>query len=182
MHASVSCSVSAKFKPRPELASLRRTRSAAYISMQRLAFSSLLKLLPESCALGPPQRLASTVNVPAGHHNSDLSSAACNIGLSRRRDITLRQDLKPYVDGKPAILADVFKVRSCEVWEECMATHACSMGGLLLLHHGMPHSAGSLCKRTTILQTCARGCSGIGSHAATHASSQLLTCASKPCP
>ena len=65
------------------------------------------------------------MNVPTGHHNSDLSSAACNIGLSRRRDITLRQDLKPYVDGKPALLADVFKVRACEVWEE--------------VHHGTRH-------------------------------------------
>ena len=32
-------------------------------------------------------------DVPAGHLNSDLSMAVCNIGLGRRRDLTLRGDL-----------------------------------------------------------------------------------------
>jgi hypothetical protein len=56
--------------------------------------------------------MASTQNVPAGHHNSDLSSAVCNIGLNRRRDITLRQDIEVVVHSKTRSLADVFKVRT----------------------------------------------------------------------
>lgn len=51
----------------------------------------------------------STANVPAGHHNSDLSSVTCNIGLGRRRDLTLRQDLKLHEDGRSKSLAEVFK-------------------------------------------------------------------------
>lgn len=53
-----------------------------------------------------------TEAVPAGHHNSDLSSTACHIGLNRRRDITLRGDLTVELDGKRATLAEVFKVSS----------------------------------------------------------------------
>ena len=52
----------------------------------------------------------SSGTVPAGHHGSDLSSAACNIGLNRRRDITLRQDVRVEVNGRSCLLAEVFKV------------------------------------------------------------------------
>lgn len=55
-------------------------------------------------------RLASTQNVPAGHHASDLTSPACNIGLNRLRDITLRQDIKVFFGGSQVPLASVFKV------------------------------------------------------------------------
>ena len=53
----------------------------------------------------------STYNVPQGHHDSDLSSTACHIGLGRRRDLTLRQDLCLWDQGSKLSLADVFKVR-----------------------------------------------------------------------
>jgi len=53
----------------------------------------------------------STYNVPEGHHNSDLSSTACHIGLGRRRDLTMRQDLRLWDGDKPLTLAEVFQVR-----------------------------------------------------------------------
>jgi hypothetical protein len=52
----------------------------------------------------------STYNVPEGHHNSDLSSTACHIGLGRRRDLTMRQDLKLWDGDKPLTLGQVFHV------------------------------------------------------------------------
>jgi hypothetical protein len=58
-----------------------------------------------------PER--STYNVPEGHWGSDLSDVASNIGLNRRRDLTLRQDLSLYRQQSKHSLADVFKVRAC---------------------------------------------------------------------
>jgi hypothetical protein len=52
----------------------------------------------------------STYNVPEGHHNSDLSSTACHIGLGRRRDLTMRQDLRLWDGEMPLTLAQVFHV------------------------------------------------------------------------
>lgn len=51
--------------------------------------------------------------IPPGHTSSDLSSTACHIGLGRRRDLTLRQDLCLWKDDSKMTLAEVFKVRSC---------------------------------------------------------------------
>lgn len=58
----------------------------------------------------------STYNVPEGHHNSDLSSTACHIGLGRRRDLTMRQDLRLWDGDKPLTLAEVFQVCVCVKW------------------------------------------------------------------
>jgi hypothetical protein len=55
----------------------------------------------------------STYAVPEGHHGSDLSSTACHIGLGRRRDLTMRQDLKLWDGDKPLTLAQVFHVSIC---------------------------------------------------------------------
>lgn len=52
----------------------------------------------------------STFAVPEGHHSSDLSSTACHIGLGRRRDLTMRQDLRLWEGGKELSLAEVFNV------------------------------------------------------------------------
>lgn len=49
-------------------------------------------------------------DVPEGHRNSDLSPTVCHIGLNRRRDLTMRQDLCLYKDGKKLSLAEIFKV------------------------------------------------------------------------
>jgi hypothetical protein len=53
----------------------------------------------------------STANVPLGHHDSDLSSVACHIGLGRRRDLTMREDLGLWKSGDARVsLGDVFRV------------------------------------------------------------------------
>jgi peroxiredoxin len=56
---------------------------------------------------------ASGLNVPAGHQASDLSPHVCHIGLGRRRDLTLRQDLKLWrtcdCSKPPLTVAEVFK-------------------------------------------------------------------------
>jgi hypothetical protein len=51
----------------------------------------------------------STYNVPEGHHGSDLSSTACHIGLGRRRDLTMRQDLRLWQGEQQYTLAQVFQ-------------------------------------------------------------------------
>lgn len=47
--------------------------------------------------------------VPEGHANSDLSPTACHIGLGRRRDLSLRQDLRLWQNDKCLTLSDVLK-------------------------------------------------------------------------
>jgi hypothetical protein len=50
-------------------------------------------------------------DVPPGHLHSDLSPVECNIGLGRRRDLTLRQDLCLYQqDGLKTSLSEILKV------------------------------------------------------------------------
>lgn len=52
----------------------------------------------------------STANVPAGHAKSDLRDVACNIRLSRMRDITLRRDIRLYDENTAFTLEQIFKV------------------------------------------------------------------------
>lgn len=56
----------------------------------------------------------STYAVPEGHHGSDLSSTVCHIGLGRRRDLTMRQDLRLHDGEQQLTLAQVFHVSVCE--------------------------------------------------------------------
>ena len=50
-------------------------------------------------------------NVPEGHRNSDLNPTVCHIGLGRRRDLTMRQDLCLYTHGgAKKTLAEIFRV------------------------------------------------------------------------
>jgi len=55
----------------------------------------------------------SALNVPAGHHASDLSPQVCHIGLGRRRDLCLRGDLRLWQTSDcslpPLTVSDVFK-------------------------------------------------------------------------
>ncbi|GAX81262.1 hypothetical protein CEUSTIGMA_g8694.t1 [Chlamydomonas eustigma] len=79
----------------------------------------LLKALTSAFRCNEFNRLLSTTpssinrpggDVPAGHLNSDLNPSVCNIGLGRRRDLTLRQDLCLYnVEGRKTSLADALK-------------------------------------------------------------------------
>jgi peroxiredoxin len=50
-------------------------------------------------------------DVPEGHIDSDLSQTACNIGLNRRRDLTIGAcgKIKLTIDGSEVTLADLFK-------------------------------------------------------------------------
>ncbi len=51
-------------------------------------------------------------DVPPGHASSDLSPTVCNIGLGRRRDLTMRQDLCLYnLRNEKVSLAECLKVR-----------------------------------------------------------------------
>lgn len=81
--------------------------------MQRLRHAS--RLLPATDAkfcLGSTRPwTTSTHDVPAGHHGSDLTSSACNISLNRRRDITLRQDIRVQCNGTSVALSGLFKDR-----------------------------------------------------------------------
>ncbi|KAF5832264.1 peroxiredoxin type II [Dunaliella salina] len=57
----------------------------------------------------PPSTRAVTGEVPAGHLNSDLTRATCHIGLSRLRDLTLRQDLCLWEGQTKRSLNEMFK-------------------------------------------------------------------------
>eukprot|EP01025_Chloroclados_australasicus_P061733 TRINITY_DN8113_c0_g5_i1.p1 TRINITY_DN8113_c0_g5~~TRINITY_DN8113_c0_g5_i1.p1 ORF type:complete len:211 (+),score=14.95 TRINITY_DN8113_c0_g5_i1:344-976(+) len=70
--------------------------------------ASFLRQSFQHCFAWGSSRLVSTENVPAGHHNSDLSNSVCHIGLNRRRDITLRSDIKVFLNEAPSNLAGVF--------------------------------------------------------------------------
>ena len=69
-----------------------------------------------SAAATPEYELAPRpYDVPEGHAKSDLSPHVCNIGLNRRRDLTLRADVMLY--GKQATgtsLASLFKVKKTD--------------------------------------------------------------------
>lgn len=49
-------------------------------------------------------------DIPAGHMNSDMRHTSCNIGLNRRRDLTLREDLCFYTEKGKSTLGEIFKV------------------------------------------------------------------------
>ena len=66
-------------------------------------------------ALGSAVR-QEVADVPAGHQNSDLSDWACNTGLGRRRDITLRKDVQLYDTAGSHTLKELFRVRGRNAW------------------------------------------------------------------
>lgn len=92
------------------LASSQLVHRLGWLAVQTSRCSQAL--LQQSCefSAAAASTAKSTYNVPEGHHNSDLSSTACHIGLGRRRDLTMRQDLKLWDGDKPLSLADVFHV------------------------------------------------------------------------
>jgi hypothetical protein len=79
-----------------QLSSLRQAQSGSI----RALFSAM------------PATSSKFYDVPEGHANADLSQATCNIGLNRRRDLTLGAagGIKLTINGKPQKLADLFKV------------------------------------------------------------------------
>lgn len=49
-------------------------------------------------------------DIPAGHAGSDMRSTACNIGLNRRRDLSLRADVLLHTSEKSISLTDLLRV------------------------------------------------------------------------
>ena len=87
---------------------LRRTGTAALLHGRQCAAAARgFASSPQTDREAHPQ---ATYHVPAGHANSDLSDVACNLSLSRRRDLTLRQDLRVVEGGKSVTISDVLKV------------------------------------------------------------------------
>lgn len=85
---------------------LQRCRGAARLLTNRSA-GGAHSFAASSATAAQPQ---ATYDVPAGHASSDLSDVACNLSLSRRRDLTLRQDLYLTQDGKTVSVADLLRV------------------------------------------------------------------------
>ena len=50
-------------------------------------------------------------DVPAGHQHSDLRPHASHIGLNRRRDLSLRDDISVYAGAECVTLRDWLRVR-----------------------------------------------------------------------
>ena len=83
-------------------------------------------------------------DVPEGHQNSDLSPTACHIGLNRRRDLSLRQDLCLFRPDGKATLKDIFKVR----WvQQASAAGSLNSSGLLSAKEGKQITA--LCQSSS---------------------------------
>ena len=59
-------------------------------------------LTTTSFAALPPEA-AAVCDVPAGHEKSDMRNSICNISLNRRRDISLRNDVKLYTTDKECV-------------------------------------------------------------------------------
>lgn len=92
--------------------------AAAGAALQPSSFAAL-RCLSSAAAPAPASPAASsaksTRNVPLGHHDSDLSSTACHIGLGRRRDLAMRGDVGLWKANDTRLsLADVFRVRAFE--------------------------------------------------------------------
>lgn len=102
--------------PGKMLANSQVAHRLGLIAAQSYRYSQTLLQADFSAAAASTAK--STYDVPEGHHNSDLSNTACNIGLGRRRDLTMRQDLRLWDGDKPLTLAQVFHV-SCAVCGVC---------------------------------------------------------------
>ena len=72
--------------------------------------------LTSSATLAFPQgRTNERCDVPEGHRNSDLRKSVCHIGLNRRRDLSLREDLCLFRPGSKATVKEIFGVRCATV-------------------------------------------------------------------
>lgn len=75
-------------------------------------------------------------DVPEGHQNSELSDASCNVGLTRRKDLTLRTDIFLAIDGEKVGLPHLLKVG----WERRVALgfmqHVSTSLALLVVDRG----------------------------------------------
>ena len=84
--------------------------------LRTLRRSHQLSLLGRSLTCSPAALVNARVqsdnhDVPEGHKHSDLRSVACHIGLNRRRDLSLREDLCLFQPGGKATVREIFKVK-----------------------------------------------------------------------
>eukprot|EP00193_Tetraselmis_chui_P021812 CAMPEP_0177795516 /NCGR_PEP_ID=MMETSP0491_2-20121128/26276_1 /TAXON_ID=63592 /ORGANISM="Tetraselmis chuii, Strain PLY429" /LENGTH=254 /DNA_ID=CAMNT_0019318355 /DNA_START=196 /DNA_END=956 /DNA_ORIENTATION=- len=96
-------------------------------------------------------------NLPRGHVGSDLSSVTCNIGLNRRRDLSLRQDLTlSTLDGEARNITEWLRGKNLVVFgipnggKVCVTEHIpgyeklcdelkkCGIDGVLCVMVGQP--------------------------------------------
>jgi len=63
-------------------------------------------------------------DIPAGHAGSDMRAISCNIGLNRRRDLSLRSDLRLHSSEESFNLRDVFRVRLIPATPTDFTAHA----------------------------------------------------------
>lgn len=94
-------------------ASAWRGGATAGSQQQNTAFGSSAKA--EAVNAEPPQTMAN-VDIPAGHENSDMRPNACNISLNRRRDISLRTDIKLFCsrDDEPMNLKELLRTKDLD--------------------------------------------------------------------
>ena len=67
-------------------------------------------LTSSAVALGRSEKC----DIPEGHRNSDLRNVTCHIGLNRRRDLSLREDLCLFQPGGKATVREIFQVSTQE--------------------------------------------------------------------
>ena len=94
--------------------------AATTSSSSSVLASSWASTFASAASAAPEYELAPRpYDVPEGHAKSDLSPHVCNIGLNRRRDLTLRADVMLY--GKQAggtSLTSLFKVSERSMYEK----------------------------------------------------------------
>jgi hypothetical protein len=140
--SAVSSSAGAATVAVPALVAASDSLSSAWAST-----SSSSRLYSEAAA--EPNQCRTFGMVPPGHAESDLSPNVCNIGLGRRRDLTLRQDLCLYgKDGAKASLGDVLKVGLSMlhvIQHPCDCMEMGIMGQMNMAPNSLPTLAACLC-------------------------------------
>jgi len=108
-------------------------------------------------------------HLPRGHISSDLSSVTCNIGLNRRRDLSLRQDLSlSTIDGQQKNITEWLKGKNLVVFgipdggKVCVAEHVpgyeklcdelkkCGIDDVLCVMVGQPEEVKAVADKTGV--------------------------------
>ena len=120
--SALSCSVCARLRPRghaqtsassgARFGALASTHVMLQVLRRTHQLSSLGRSLTCTASAWANSRVQSdNHDVPEGHKNSDLRSVACHIGLNRRRDLSLREDLCLFQPGGKSTVREIFKVQ-----------------------------------------------------------------------
>lgn len=74
-----------------------------------------------TCSAAVASGRSEKCDIPAGHQNSDLRNVVCHIGLNRRRDLSLREDLCLFRPGGKATVGEIFKVSTQRGCNRCIS-------------------------------------------------------------